>query len=176
MCVLLPNWAIDDFTFFHIANAKFKAKFKILYIYQNHIHSYLVQLCSGLEKVLVSPWLVTVRLSHICGVIPSPETMCRYHHTEPSGKHRYRRIEWRVLHNVSQCFQSVSWCFTSVLWCFTMLSETCNDQHRRPPQPGIAMPQGSAITQQGCRIGDSSTEIGDEFTGIIDIAKKVIPC
>ena len=32
---------------------------------------------------------------------------------------QYRRIEWRVFHDVSQCFKSVSWCFTSGSWCFT---------------------------------------------------------
>ena len=33
---------------------------------------------------------------------------------------QYRRIEWRVFHDVSQCFKSDSWCFTSGSRCFTM--------------------------------------------------------
>ena len=35
------------------------------------------------------------------------------------NEHRYHRIEWRVLHDVSQCFKSVSWCFICGSWCFT---------------------------------------------------------
>ena len=82
---------------------------------------------SGLEKVPISPWLVT--LLHICGVIPmmqlpiSPETLHerRYRHPKRQClriKCRYRRIEWRVFHNVLR----VSWCFTSGSWCFTSCS------------------------------------------------------
>ena len=32
---------------------------------------------------------------------------------------RYRRSEWRVFRDVSQCFKNVSSCFKSVSWCFT---------------------------------------------------------
>ena len=76
---------------------------------------------AGLEKVLISPWLVT--LLHICGVIPTPQSpilpvtprnrqrRCpkrRRLHIERRRlriEHRYRRIEWRLFHDVSQCFK-----------------------------------------------------------------------
>ena len=89
---------------------------------------------SCLEKVPISPWLVT--LLHICGVTPTPQSPispktprdrrqrrrlrieCRCLRIE----RRYRRIEWRVFkcflmfHNVLR----VSWCFTSGSQCITM--------------------------------------------------------
>ena len=112
---------------------------------------------AGLGKVLIYPWLVT--LLHICGVVPtppspiSPETprdrrrrrierrRLRIEWPPRDRRHRcpkrrrlhierrYCRIEWRVFHDVSQCFKyfmmfhnvlSISWCFTmfnNVLWC-----------------------------------------------------------
>ena len=82
---------------------------------------------AGLEKVPISPWLVT--LLHICGVIPTPqspilpETPSWY-----SWKLRasvdvsalmierwYRRIEWWVFHNVLRVFHNVLRVFHNVL-------------------------------------------------------------
>ena len=40
----------------------------------------------------------------------SPETPCKRRCLH--AKRRYRRIEWRVFRDVSQCFKSVSCCFT----------------------------------------------------------------
>ena len=76
---------------------------------------------TGLKKVLISQWLVT--LIHICGVIPkpvSPVTPCNRRCLRI--ERRYRHIKWRVFksfgmfHNVL----SVSWCFTSGSRCITM--------------------------------------------------------
>ena len=43
-----------------------------------------LSLATGLEKVLISPWLVT--LLHICGVIPTPQSLI-----SPETPRRYRR-------------------------------------------------------------------------------------
>ena len=97
---------------------------------------------SGLEKVPISPWLVT--LLHICRIIPTPqssETPRRYRRTEcrccwpsadvadrvPILPHRapissHRMASVRVFHNVLT-FKSVSWCFTNGSWCFTMFHD-----------------------------------------------------
>ena len=95
-------------------------------------------LCSGLKKVPISPWLVT--LLHICGVISTPQLPilpetsreCRYQRAEGwcccgerrclCIERRYRCIEWRVFecfvmfHNVLWVFHDVSLCFK----CFMM--------------------------------------------------------
>ena len=79
---------------------------------------------SGLEKIPISPWLVT--LIHICGVIQtrqSPKTL---------SERQYCHIECDITASsadvfasngecltVSWSFKSVSWCFTSGSWCFT---------------------------------------------------------
>ena len=105
----------------------------------------------GLEKVLISPWLVT--LLHICGVIPTPRDRRR---RRAERRHlriqrRRPRIEWpprdrrrrcpkrRRLHierrrlRIERRYRriewrlfhdvlSVSWCFTSGSRCFTCVS------------------------------------------------------
>ena len=100
---------------------------------------------TGLEKVPISPWLVT--LLHICGVIPTlrspifPETQSRYHQklrasanvatpsADISASSAYivasngecSSASWcfTMFHDVSQCFKSVLWCFTCGSRCFT---------------------------------------------------------
>ena len=98
---------------------------------------------SGLEKVLVSPWLVT--LLHICGVIPTPQSPVTPHdrwrrraeHRRLRIERRYRRIKWpphgrrrrcpkrrrlrieRRYRRIEWPLSSVSWCFKSISWCFT---------------------------------------------------------
>ena len=69
-----------------------------------------VSLLPGLEKVPISPSLVT--LLHICGVIPTPQSPIS---PETPRERRclhierwYRRIELRVFRDVLR----VSWCFT----------------------------------------------------------------
>ena len=114
-----------------------------------------------LEKVLISPWLVT--LLHICGVTQlrnrrSPETPC---------KRRYHRIKWRVFecfvmfHNVLREFHNVLLVVRYVLWCFTMYHNvlqvfhdvlrclvSCATIGQSPitPQESAMTPQESAIT------------------------------
>ena len=46
-------------------------------------------LSAGLEKVLISPWLVT--LLHICGVIPTPQSP-----VTPRDRRRRRTVRWRL--------------------------------------------------------------------------------
>ena len=94
---------------------------------------------TGLEKVPISPWLVT--LLHICGVIPTlqsptsletPRRCCRKLSASADVSASSADVSasstdivtfngeccvmfhnvLRVIHNVSQCFTSVSWCFT----------------------------------------------------------------
>ena len=146
----------------------------------------VLSVLSGLEKVLISPWLVT--LLHICGVIPTPQLPI-----SPETPRWYRRIEWRVFHDISQCFKSVSRCFTSgshcttmfymcfmtfyyvynVLWCLAcraMIGVAASTTTRPPIAWGIStVPQGSAITQQ-------KSAMAAQPAGIVDIATNVIPC
>ena len=81
---------------------------------------------AGLEKVAISPWLVT--LLHISGVTTTPQSpisletlhKCRCLRIE----RRYRRIEWRVFeffvmfHNVLRVFHVVWQCFKCFMMCY----------------------------------------------------------
>ena len=146
---------------------------------------------SGLEKVPISPWLVT--LLHICGVIPTPQSPSRYlrklrvsadvsalsadivalngeyfmvFHNVLRVLHDYLLVVHDVLlvvHDVSECFISVSWCFT-MFNNVLWVAQHLSSLHR----PLITtMPQGSAIIPQG---------FGDDAAGIVDIAANMIPC
>ena len=82
---------------------------------------------------------------------------------------RYRRIEWRLFHDVSQCFK----CFTRVLWCFTMFNNVLwclasratigvaasaaadrlrDHDNAAGPQKSAITPQKSAMAPQGSSI------------------------
>ena len=107
---------------------------------------------SGLEKIPISPWLVT--LLHICEVIPTPQwwklrasadialawniSPCRVpmspsrapisqqtSHREPILSHQMASVlsYFTMFKSVSQCFSSGSCCFSSGSWCFTCVSQ-----------------------------------------------------
>ena len=160
-----------------------------------------IYLLTGLKKVPISPWLVT--LLHICGVIPTPNITRNsvpispatphehlYCHVERQSRYanrrclcierQYHQVEWRVFHDVSQCFKSFmmfyqgSSCFTSgydVLQCFTIF----NNVFQCLVSCATIGIRDRAATDR-LRGRQNSAEIGDEAAGIINITAKVIPC
>ena len=154
--------------------------------------SFLASLWSGLEKVLISPWLVT--LLHICGVTPqSPISLVTPHNRRRLRiERRHLRIERRRLHierqvfwvfhddhNVFWCFTSGSQCFTRVSWCFTVFNVLWCLASRATIGGATAtatadrlrdLDNVTGIGDNAAGIGDNSAEIGDDAAGIVNIA------
>ena len=136
---------------------------------------------TGLEKVLISPWLVT--LLHICGVIPTPQSpispVTQRDRRRLRIQRRYRRIEWRLFHDVSQCFKcfmiftSGSRCFTMFYMCFMMFYYVlwCLASHATigvtasvPARPSIS--SGIAITLQKSAITPQKSAMAPQGSSI----------
>ena len=106
------------------------------------------QLHAGLEKVPISPWLVT--LLHICGVTPTPQSLKNSAPISPVTtrdrwlrrakrwrlriEHWYCRIEWRVFHIILRVFHDillvvhdVLLVIHDVLRCITMFLHVFHD-------------------------------------------------
>ena len=143
---------------------------------------------AGLEKVLISPWLVT--LLHIYGVTPNPQLLISPEtpHQPPILSHRMKSVRvfhdvLRVFHDVLLVIHNVLRCITMFFMCFMMFyyvqqcfmfSESRTDRCRRSGDRAAAERLRDRDNAAG--IGDNSAEIGDGATGIVDIAVNVVLC